>query len=279
MTLPSAHRIFHAAALILRDSGTQFLGLIGLLFVSGVALTLISRWTNSSFRQFRFPGVGLYLFGVIGIPLHELCHAIFAKLFFHNIDSIKWFDPSGKGGSHGVVVHYYNDKNLYHRMGLFFIGMGPVLLAPLFLFGFYSFLVPNALHWQSLPHSPSALFISFFQSLLAASNWSHWTFYLFLYLAICLTSQMELSSEDFKIARGGLFPIFVLLLLFNGAALLFHYDLHLRMVSWFLMGLSLWGVCFLLAVFISFVNLILCYFSLSVLNRLFGHPSINPFQD
>src|SRR5690349_4329221 len=110
--------------LICRNSLIQFFCFFGLLFLSGVALTWLSKWTNNIFRQFRFPRFGLYMFGSLGVPAHEFCHALFAKLFFHDIKSIKWFDPKGSGGSYGTVVHYYNERNLYHRIGLFFIGMG-----------------------------------------------------------------------------------------------------------------------------------------------------------
>ncbi|MBS1970218.1 MAG: hypothetical protein JSU04_07910 [Bdellovibrionales bacterium] len=267
-----------ALLLILKNSALQFFGLFGVLFLSGMLLTWISRWTNNTFRQFVLPKFGLYVFGVIGVPLHELCHALFAKIFFHEIGSIKWFDPEGKGGSYGVVVHHYNDRNLYHRIGLFFIGMGPVLLAPVLLFALYSFLVPHPVPFSLHLGDLGFLANDFSKSLLGAANWSSMGFYAFLYLAVCLTSQMELSSEDLKVARGGVLPILLLILLVNTAAGLFNFNLHARFVNIFNMGLVWWGAFLAVAVFISLLNLLFCAVLFNVLNKIFGRQGINPFQ-
>jgi hypothetical protein len=273
-------RVLSAVLIISKDTALQFLGLFGLLFVSGMALTFISKWTSNSFRQFLFPRFGLYLFGVIGVPLHELCHAVFAKVFFHDIESIKWFDPKGSGGSYGTVVHYYNERNLYHRIGLFFIGLGPVLLAPLILFLGYRFLVPEAVTFSSLyPGKGFDVALGFGKSLMASQNWNSLGFYAFLYLAVCLTSQMELSPDDLKIARGGVLPILGVLLLINSAAFGLNLNLHGKLTQGFHAVLSVWTACFVTAVVISLINLLFCVAFLSLFNRLCGRPSINPFQN
>jgi hypothetical protein len=263
---------------IFKNSGMQFLGLFGLLFVSGVILTFISRWTNNTFRQFVAPKLGLYVFGVIGIPIHEFCHALFAKIFFHKIESIKWFDPKGKGGSYGTVVHQYNNYNLYQRIGMFFIGMGPVLLAPVFLFVIYSFFLPHPVPFSFHLNDPGFLANGFSKSLLGASNWSSLGFYAFLYFAVCLTSQMELSPDDFKIARAGVLPIFLVLLLINSVSYVFNLNFHAKMSAAFNTGLMWWGAFFAVAIFISLLNLVLCVLLLNILNRIFGKDGINPFQ-
>lgn len=267
-----------ALLLIIKNSALQFLSLFGVLFLSGMVLTWISRWTNNTFRQFVLPKFGLYIFGVIGVPLHEFCHALFAKIFFHEIGSIKWFDPEGKGGSYGVVVHHYNDRNIYHRVGLFFIGMGPVLLAPVFLFAMYSLLIPNPVPFSFHLTDLGYLASGFSKSLLGTANWTSVGFYVFLYLAVCLTSQMELSSEDLKVARGGVLPILLLILLGNTLSYFFNLNLHAKLTVAFNTGLMWWGAFLAVAVFISLLNLILCVFLFNVLNKLCGRESINPFQ-
>lgn len=271
-------RFFSATLIVFKFTALQFAGLFGLLFVSGMALTFVSRWTNNSFRQFHFPRFGLYLFGVIGVPLHELCHAIFAKLFFHEIESIKWFDPKGRGGSYGTVVHYYNDRNLYHRVGLFFIGLGPVLLAPLILFLGYRFLVPEAATFTLSGAKGFSVASDFLQSLLSPRNLSSWGFYFFLYFALCLTSQMELSPDDLKIASGGVLPILGILFVINSAAVAFNYNLHAKLSQGFSSVLALWSACFVTALVIAILNLLFCVVLLSVLNRFCGKESVNPFS-
>lgn len=267
-----------AAILILKNSALQFLGLFGVLFISGLILTYISRWTNNVFRQFVLPKFGLYFFGIIGIPLHELCHALFAKIFFHDIGSIKWFDPKAEGGAYGTVVHHYNDRNIYHRIGLFFIGMGPVLLAPVFLFAMYSWLIPHPVPFSFHLSDLGYLASSFSKSLLGKANWSSWSFYGFLYLAVCLTSQMELSPEDFKVARGGVLPVLLLLILLNTIASICNFNFHAKLVGFFHSGLVWWSAFFAVAIFIALVNFVLCTIVFNVLNKVFGKEAINPFE-
>lgn len=263
---------------ILRETLIQFLSFFGVLFVSGFFLTLISKWTNNTFRQFLYPRFGLYAFGVIGVPLHELCHALFAKAFLHKIEKIKWFDPQGKGGSYGTVVHTYNDRNPYHRIGLFFIGMGPVLLAPLILYLLYLWLIPGALGLQSLPSQPLALARDFLGSLLHSSNWTSWQFYVFLYLSVCLTSQMELSPDDFKIARGGILPFFLLLVLINSLSFWAQFHFHSRWMGAITSLATLWSLFFMVGLLLALANLILCYCLFNLTHKLFGRESINPFR-
>jgi len=268
-----------AVMMIVKHSALQFLGGFGVLFFSGLILTWISRWTNNTFRQSVLPKLGLYVFGIVGIPLHEFCHALFAKIFFHDIGSVKWFDPNAKGGSYGNVVHHYNEHNIYHRIGLFFIGMGPVLLAPVFLFALYSFLLPHPVPFSFHLSDLGYLANGFSKSLLGKANWSSGGFYVFLYFAICLTSQMELSPEDFKIARDGILPVLLLLLVVNVIAYFCHWNVHGRLVEFFSTGLLWWSAFFAVAIFISLMNFVFCVIAFNLLNKICGKDTINPFQD
>lgn len=265
--------------MILKNTVLQFSGLFGVLFVSGLVLTFISRWTNNIFRQFVLPKFGLYVFGVIGVPLHEFCHALFAKIFFHEIGSIKWFDPKGKGGSYGTVVHHYNNNNIYHRIGLFFIGLGPVILAPLFLFLIYTVFLPHPLPFSVQMSDLGYLASGFAKSLLGGANWTSLGFYVFLYLALCLTSQMELSPEDFQIARGGILPILLLLLLLNIFAYAFSLNLQGKFISFLNTSIAWWGALVAVAIFISLVNFVFCWVIFSIVNKACGKEAINPFRE
>lgn len=69
-----------------------------------------------------------YLSGFIGIPVHELSHAVMAVLFGHKIIRIKWCG-FGSGGLYGRVEHSWNTRSLYQRIGLFFIGVAPFISA------------------------------------------------------------------------------------------------------------------------------------------------------
>ena len=133
-----------ALLLILKNTALQFGFLFGAGLIGGATLTLLSRLTNNVFRQFRWPQAGTYLFGWIGVPVHEFCHAFFCRVFLHEIKSIKWFDPSGKGGAQGSVTHTYSEWNPYQRIGHFFIGLGPVLLGPALIAATFLICVPSA---------------------------------------------------------------------------------------------------------------------------------------
>lgn len=275
---PFFQHLSHVLFLIFQHAFVQLCCFFGLLFVSGIFLTWISRWTSNTFQQFRFPRLGLYLFGIIGVPLHEFCHALFAKLFLHDIQSIKWFDPKAKGGSYGTVVHTYNERNPYHRVGLFFIGMGPVLLAPFLLLAMYHLLIPAPISLALLKASPAVLAKDFSRSFTIAQNFKSLGFYFFIYLALCMTSQMELSPDDFKIARGGILPFFLILLVTNGLAFLLNLNLHAGLVHLFNTWFILWATCVGVAVAIALVNLLCCTVVLNLLNFLFGKDPINPFK-
>ena len=275
----TAFQTFTAAILLIsKQTGMQFFAFFGVLFISGLILTWISRWTGNSFQQFFYPRLGLYVFGIIGIPLHELSHAVFAKVFFHEIKKVKWFDPKGRGGSHGAVTHAYDEKNLYHRIGLFFIGMGPVLLTPVLILVAYYGLVPSAGHFSIQTNHPMALAEHFLRSFVAGQNWHSLKFYFFLYLTICVTSQMELSPEDFAVARGGIFPFLLLLLIVNLLAYAFGFDLHSKLILIFNSLYSLWAACFLMVAVVACLNFLFFAVVLNALNRIMGHGSINPFK-
>jgi hypothetical protein len=270
--------LLHFSFDVIKTSAFQFFYFFGTLLIAGLALTWISRWTQNVFQQFKFPKFGLYFFGVFGVPIHELCHAIFATVFFHDIKKIKWFDPKGKGNSYGSVTHHYNEKNFYHRLGLFFIGMGPVLLAPVFLFAAYHFLVPSAGPTHFSVTNVGRSFGVFGASLVQAKNWSSVGFYGFLYFTVCITSQMELSPEDFKIARGGIFPFFSLCLVASLVEGLFNFDRHGRFQDFINSSFSVWVGFSLLAVFIALLNLLLCLVLMNLGNKLMGAKLIHPFR-
>ncbi len=267
---------------VLLNSAQQFCALFGVFVVAGLALTLLSRWTGNALRQFLWPELGTYVFGFIGVPWHEFCHAFFCKLFGHEIKKVKWFDAKAKGGAHGAVTHLYHPWNPYHRLGHFFIGLGPVLLSPIALAALLYILVPSArpLFHQSIG---SAQEIGGFLK----ACWFHLStrpvltspgFYAFLYLAVCVSSQVELSREDLIQAARGLIPVGALLLLINGAAFAFGSSFHswLMQAGWKIATLS--GGVYLFAILLSGFNLFVWTLVLSFINRICGREAINPFR-
>ncbi len=274
--------LWNAFVKIVTQSLLQFGLIFGLMIAGGALLTFLSRLTNNAFKQFMFPNFGMYAFGWIGVPVHEFCHAFFCRLFLHDVKKVKWFDPSGKGGAHGYVMHEYHPWNPYHRIGQFFIGVGPVLLGPLILALLFYAMVPASrgifqpagVTWASALQVGALLVKSIANKATLTSLW----FYLFLYLAVCISSQMELSGADLKQAMNGIVPLFLLLALVNGAAFLLKANWHAQalQISFWVMTVGI--VIFTLAAILTILNLAICVFFMTFINRCFGRDGVNPFR-
>jgi hypothetical protein len=264
----------------LQNTLMQFAVGFGVFLVGGLALTLVSMWTSRVFSRFVLPELGLYLFGWLGVPIHELSHAFFCKIFGHRITKVKWFDPSGKGGALGAVTHTYNPYNPYHRIGHYFIGLGPVLLAPLLLALLFYYLVPGARFFPAFSHIGLALSLkSFAVALLAKDNFSHLSFYFFIYFGICISSQMELSRDDLAQVWIGIVPISVLFFVLNLATTVMgaHWHWKIMQVCWYCFRLASCLFCFALS--LAVLNLLVCTLVLNLIHKTSGRSPISPFGE
>jgi hypothetical protein len=155
-------------------------------------------------------------FTFLGTMIHELGHAFFAVLFGHKVTTLRLFDPDPVTGTLGYVQHSYNPRNLYHQIGNFFIGIGPVILGSVAVYFFSELLLAGQLFasleelnlatasldslqsaWQLLRE----VFINgleVFRSLLFPANLGNWKFYLFLYLALSIGTHLKLSRSDLE---------------------------------------------------------------------------------
>ncbi len=104
----------------------QLLLTVGIMTIFGLAIWVLHRILYLALG--RHGRIFHILTGVIGTPIHELGHALFCILFGHNINGIKLFEPDNKNGVLGYVNHTYNKNNIYHQIGNFFIGFGPIML-------------------------------------------------------------------------------------------------------------------------------------------------------
>jgi hypothetical protein len=193
---------------------SQMASLFAGLFVFGLLIQLISQLTFKSLEK-SFGSKGVYLVAWLGTPIHELGHALFCVIFRHRIEEIRFFQPDPVTGTLGYVYHKWNPKNPWCVLGNFFIGVGPMVLGCAVLFALFYFLIPDSARvWDSLNVSVSSIdksslmgsyFAVFRGSTLAIiklifsfANLSIWQFWLFLYLSICIASNIRLSWADFK---------------------------------------------------------------------------------
>ena len=211
----------------LGQMATLFLG----FFIFGLLIHFISQLTFKSLAN-AFGPWGTYFVAWLGTPVHELGHALFCLIFMHKIEEIRFFKPDKNTGTLGYVYHTWNRKNPWHVLGNFFIGIGPMVLGCAALFALFYFLVPGSSRvWDSIIAGVNGLganaavgdyFTVFRDSILSiiniiftSSNLHTWQFWVFLYLSVCIASNVRLSWADVKGSFSGLGCIVLPFLILN----------------------------------------------------------------
>ncbi len=287
----------------------QLISIFGILFVFGLILYFLARCTRRVYTKAAGSTLDIILTGWIGVPVHEIGHAIFCLLFLHKIKRIKLFDPNPADGTIGYVAHSYNPKSIYQRIGNFFIGVGPIIFGSVVLYATMYYLVPNMkgaflelekhsaiLHtagvnnWQLMLQGIGDSVRVILSAITNSSNFSDWRFWLFLYISLSVASHMELSPPDIKSALGGFVFVLLFVFLWNMIAMLVEAsELHTMLGSWWrwfmlqtYMGsiTNLVGVgtaLFIYAAIISALNFVVSWILLSLYSLIRYRRGINPF--
>ena len=216
---------------LLRAVGIQLLGVFGIFFVFGFALSIIQGATHKIYRR-SVGWKGILWTGWFGTPIHELSHAIVAKIFRHKIQKIALFQPDERQGDLGLVDHSFNKWNIWHRIGNFFIGAAPMIFGSAFLALMVYYLVPNGRDvFTPLTNGFTSIDVAFralketLANLFALEHLKAWNFWLFLYLSFAVASHLAPSKIDRKGMWNGFIWIVGLLILVNIVALLFGVEL------------------------------------------------------
>ena len=208
---------------------TQTIFTVGIIFLFGWIISLLRRGFCSLTGK-AGPKI-LLATGIIGTPIHELSHAAMCLLFGHKIVEIKLYTPKSNDGSLGYVNHTYRKKNIYHQIGNFFIGVAPVVLGGIVVVLLLALLLPDAFH--SVSRDISALKSSSIDSLpiadflgmiwtaiceiFSTDSLSSWQGWVFIILALMISTHMEMSAPDIKGSLKGLAFLLVIMLLVDGA--------------------------------------------------------------
>lgn len=287
---------------------SQLIWLLGLLFIFGLILYLFARFTRITYDKSVGQKMDIIFTGWIGTPVHELGHAVFCILFRHKIVEMKLYSPNAEDGTLGYVNHSYNPNSTYQKIGNFFIGVGPIIFGALVLYAAFYYLVPNMSEVFSNIEAQSQTLVKgvrgdysgvlaamwgttkgTLSSLFKAQNFSDFKFWIFLYLAICVSSHMQLSPPDIKGAKGGLISLIVFFLIINliilgleatGVSAHFGNWWNYVKLESYSSGINKWvgmfGALFVFATIISGLNFVVSYIVLSIYNLAKGRGIINP---
>ncbi len=197
----------------------------------------------------------LYITGFIGVPVHEMGHLIFCLIFRHRVDDVKLLDIHATNNVLGYVNHSYRKDSIYQNIGNFFIGVGPIIFGTVVIYALLTFMLPtlrndiftsitgtihesiNQLTFQSFSVDDAGSIYAIFLEelerlkilfitmgtttkllLSAFTNIEYTTsilFWLFIYLAICIASHMELSPPDISHVTKALFVILAFMIFIN----------------------------------------------------------------
>jgi len=169
----------------------------------------------------------ILLTGWIGTPLHELSHLILCPVFLHEVKEVKFFTFDEKSGTLGYVRHSFNPKSFYQVCGNFFIGAAPLFGGALCLWALSAWLLPGNEISPVFQGNALSNFNVFFDAVgnLLEGIWaaisnpdvlSDWRFWLFVYLALCISSHLAPSSADFEGGAKGFFCfLFLMILVFS----------------------------------------------------------------
>ena len=158
-----------------------------------------------------------YATGFIGTPIHELSHAFMCLVFVHKITEIKLFQINSADGVLGYVNHTYNPRNIYQRIGNFFIGIAPVLVGFLILTGLFYLLLPEvfnacvgmigAVNWTNGVGGFFGILTDLFGVLF--SCFGMWQWWVFVIVGSFIALHMTLSKADWKGAFSGIIAFLV----------------------------------------------------------------------
>jgi len=216
---------------VLLSTVLQLFILLGPFVFLAFLMHQISRQSEKLSVQVMGRKAFLYVFAWLGVSVHELSHALFCIIFGHRIDDIVLFSPNSNG-TLGYVKHSYNRGSLYHNIGHFFIGLGPLIVGSLllyvisyFLFGFHTGLIQHIELKAETLYNLSALKMTGAAVLTNMKTYYHlifngtftawWKVVLLTYLLYAIGSSMTLSSADIKSASTGFFFFVIILFFFN----------------------------------------------------------------
>lgn len=194
---------------------------LGLFYVVGTIIGKFEKETNT--MLYRSLGKqATYLTSFIGVPVHELSHALVAKMFGFRINKIKLLQFNDPNGRRGYVNYSMNPNSRKDRIGAFFTSVAPLYIGVGVITLLFWLLLPDTFGkwWSDIAQINNLIDIlpySFgvFLELFSKENFSNELFYMFLIIGISIASCMTLSGADIRIAKEGVFSVVFVVLMVN----------------------------------------------------------------
>ncbi len=220
----------------------QLIFTVGIIIIFGLIIAFCRR---NFCRLIGNSGYKILLAtGAIGTPIHELSHALFCLIFGHKICEIKLYQPNSDDGTLGYVNHSFNPRNIYHQIGNFFIGVGPILGGSGMLLLLMWLLTPDTFSGVMGALGSMEAFVGFesvgeymttlwevVTMIFAVENLSNFLWWIFIVLAFMIASHMELSGADIKGSVKGLLLIIGLILVMDIVLFLISVDVLATVTS------------------------------------------------
>jgi len=259
---------------------SQLFILLGPLLLLAFIMHYVAK--RNEYLSYKVLGnkVYLYGFGWLGTAIHELGHALFAIIFAHRITGMKLFSGNPDNSQLGYVNHSFNPRNIYQRIGNFFIGISPILLGSALLY-LFSYLLFGFSHSQIQPYSFVGDDIFAFTNLKIAvvTTWNNIGSYLmfvftsdktsiikifiFTYLMFSIGSSISLSKADVENGLDGFLYFMLSLFVFNLLSLWIG-DFMLKLATELLKLFSVFYFILLLSILINLLFTV----ALSILLKL-----------
>lgn len=156
---------------------------------------------------------------IIGTPVHEFGHAAMCVLFGHKIDKVVWLSLKKDSDSLGSVSHSYNKRSKYQRLGLIFIGLGPIFSGLAFILIVLRLCFPQTLAQYFAVASGASLSnvvptltasLRIMGSIFTVNTTPVWAWIIGLVLIAFVCLHLELSGADIRSSLSGM-PVLLFL--------------------------------------------------------------------
>ena len=244
--------VIDIAGPILKNTFYQLFFTIGPIAVVGLLVGLL----NIAFIKLVGNNAGRTVSlatGFIGVPVHEIGHALFCVIFGHRIIEINLYQPDSADGTLGYVNHAYNKKSVYQQIGNFFIGFGPILFGCVVLLFLMFWLVPNLFTaFITSADFSKSLNLDIFSlsalenvykiireasvTLYSSSELNDWRWWAFIIPACSIALHMSLSLPDIISSFAGFCFVVITLLAINAALYFVNIEAMLALTNYSLIA-------------------------------------------